>query len=151
MDERLQKLEERMNIHTHNGVDNTYLLPNYGFVTYSLPSTSAATSTNYGVIFTATRPGFIRGISESHTVAGTSPSLQVERLTSGVALGAGTTLLVTALDLSSTANIPQYRGLRAGSPLVDRAAFRKGDRLALKISGTLTNLEGLNITLELQY
>lgn len=144
-DTRLENLEMSMREHTHNTVDSTSKLVTNSFVTFSLPGTLAQTAGNYGIVFTATRPCFVSAISYVHTVAGTSPSLQVERLQTTTALGAGTVLLTTAFSGSATANTVQ-RGT-----LISQTGLKLGDRLALKISGTLTNYQGVNVTIELEY
>ena len=151
METTLQELEQRMNEHTHNGSDGTRPLPMTAFITCLIAETAAATATNYGVIFTATRPCAVKSVAVTHTATGTSPSLQLERVSTGVVPGSGTDLLVTAFDLTATINVPQYRGVRGGSSLIDRPSLRQGDRLALKISGTLTNLKGVNVTVELTF
>jgi hypothetical protein len=147
----LKKLTDRFLEHTHNQTDGTLRIPKVSFVTVNLPSTTAQTATNYGLIFTATRPCFVSAISEKHTVAGTNGSpvtLQVERLQSTTALGAGTDLLATAFDLKGTAYTTQ-RGILAANKTTSSLSLN--DSLALKVSGTLTSLEGVQVTLEITF
>lgn len=118
-------------------------------VTVNLGGTNAATASNYGVFYTAQFPCEVLGVSESHGTAGTDGSavtLQIEKLQTGVALGNGTALLSTAVNLKATANVPIY------PPLIqtqDRQLLRT-DRLALKLSGTPTAVAGLNLTMILK-
>jgi len=118
------------------------------YITVNLAGVSAQTAGNYGVFFTAYKSCEISAVYETHSVAGSStPTLQIEKLLSGVAMGSGDTLLSSAYALSSTANIPI---LKRGIDLTNKRGLAYGDRLALKVSGTLTSLEGLQVTLYLK-
>ena len=124
------------------------------FVVKDLPGSLAQTAASYGVFFTATRPCYIKAITESHTTAGADAgavSLEVERLTGTTAPGSGTSLQSAVFDLKGTANTTQYAGLRTGSTLIAQTGLNMGDRLALKKTGTLTSLEGVQVTVELRY
>ena len=118
----------------------------------SLPGALSATATNYGVFFIANRPIEIMKIQISHTTAGTNAgavTLQIEKLTGTDALDGGTELLKTAYDLKGTANtVISYSGY-AG--LTDARILKEGDRLALKDSGTLTDLAGVCVTIYYKY
>jgi len=109
----------------------------------------ATVSTEFGVIFIALWPCEVLSVGETHRTAGSdagSVTLQLEKLTSGQALDAGTTMLQTAFDLKSTANTPV---IKTGRDLVFTPGYRTletGDRLALKDAGTLTALAGINVT-----
>ena len=117
------------------------------YVTANLPSTSAQTASNYGHIFTATGPCEVLIASEVHAVAGTSGSavtLDIEKLTGTTALGSGSSILATAFDLKSTAYTPVQK---QGTLLSTARQLVQGNRLALKTSGTLTSLQGVQVTL----
>lgn len=142
---RLEIVEHRLDQHAHSTLDGTTVLPTTSFLTYSLPGTLSQTAGSYGIIFTATKPCFVRSVSYVHTTAGTSPTIQVERLTGTQAPGAGTVLLTAAFTGSTTANTVQ-RGV-----LIAQTGLRLSDRLALKVAGTLTNYQGASVTIEIQY
>jgi hypothetical protein len=120
-------------------------------ITVHLAGTLAQTAANYGVFFIANRPIEIMKIKEVHTVAGNDAgavTLQIEKLTGTTALDSGSTILTTAFNLKSTANtVVSYegQGLTTSRQLVEN------DRLALKDAGTLTNLEGVCVTIYYKY
>lgn len=110
----------------------------------------AATASNYDVIFTALQPCEILQVSATWRVAGTVDStLQIEKLTSGQALDAGSTILTAAFDTTATANTPIIKTSR-DLVFTNARKFDVGDRIALKDSGTLTTLAGLQVTIYLQ-
>lgn len=146
---QINNLQGQLLRHTHNTIDGTQKIALGEFTSVSLPDTQSQTSTNYGLFFVATRPCFIKAISEVHTTAGTNGSpvtLQIERLQGTTAPGAGTNMLSTAFDLKGTANTVQ-RGVLIPTP----TGLNQGDRLALKVSGTLTSLKGVCVTVDLQF
>lgn len=137
--------------HGHRGYDQTGAITVRSFVNVSLPGTQSQTAGNYGVFFMATRPCVVKSIKEIHSVAGTDGSavtLQIERLQATESLGNGDELLSTAFNLKSTANTVQDGTLVSTGKVV---GINAGDRLALKKAGTLTSLEGVCITIEIQY
>lgn len=81
--------------------------------------------------------------------ASTSGTLTLRSCSSGTAVGSGTAMLASTLDLSAakTANTP-YTGTLA----VGQAARKipKGYALGLDFGGTVTNLVGLCVTIVLQ-
>lgn len=122
------------------------------FTAYAIvQDTSAATTANYGVFFTAMFPCEFLAAAEAHKTAGTDGSavtLNIEKLTTGQALGAGVNLLSTAFNLKSTANTPQFAPSSSNlltSTVLDRV-LAKGDRLALRPSGTLTTVAHVSVT-----
>lgn len=144
----IEELEQKYLNHTHGIGEGLKPVDQRAFITVSLPDTMSATAANYGVFFIATRPCKIISIKEQHKVAGTNASavtLQIERLTSGTALDAGTELLVTSFNLKATANTTQ------SSNLIQASALNTGDALALKDAGTLTDVSGVVVTLELAF
>lgn len=139
------------NTHKHNGLDGTTPIKHGEFVPVSIVGTAAATAANYGVFFIARQPCVVVDVYESHTVAGTNGSavtLQIERLQTGEALDAGDALLATAFNLKSTANTP-VRGTitKTGRTM----SLKAGDRLALKDSGTLTDVAGVCVVVTIEY
>lgn len=117
------------------------------YVNRDFPSTTSQTATNYGQIFTATSPCEVLIISEVHSVAGTAAgtvTLDVTKCTGTTAIASGTTLLSTKFNLKSTAYTPvQY----SGTGLTSARQLATGDRLVLQTSGTLTTLEGVQVTI----
>jgi hypothetical protein len=117
------------------------------YVTVNLVSTSAQTAANYGQFFTATCPCEVMIASEVHSVAGTdggTVTLDVEKLTGITALGSGVSVLAATFNLKSTAYTPVQK---SGTTLSSNRQLATTDRLALKTSGTLTALEGVQVTL----
>lgn len=116
------------------------------FIQFSLAGDDAANTAKYGLIFAATRNMYVERVSGAHNSAASGGSLQLERLQSTEALDAGDTLLSTAYDPTATANTPQHLPLTA-SPV---RSLKRGDRLAIKDTGSLAGLSGLNLTIELK-
>lgn len=119
------------------------------YVNVSLPGATAATAANYSVFFVAKTPCEVIWISEAHTTAGTDGSaveLNIEKLGSGVALGSGSEVIITDFSLKATADTPLYK---SGVDL-QNTKLKLGDRLALKDTGTLTNVAGVCVTLYLK-
>ena len=120
-------------------------LTNPGQVSVSLVDTTAQTVANYSTFFVADRAISIISVQEIHGTAGNDAgavTLQVEKLTGTTAKGSGTNLLLTAFNLKGTANMVQY-----GSLVITAAInLDKGDRLAVKSSGTLTTLKDVTVT-----
>jgi hypothetical protein len=92
----------------------------------------------------ATQPVFIAheacelvGVREVHGTASTSGTVTAEKVTGTTAVGAGTVMQVGTVSLSATANTVQSGVLAASAATLQLAA---GDRVALKIAGTMTNL-----------
>jgi hypothetical protein len=99
--------------------------------------------------FTADRAYQVVSISEVHSVAGTNASavtLQVTKDTGTQAPGAGSALLATAFNLKATANTVQNGTLVATVATLQLAA---GNRLAIDVTGTLTDVAGVVVTVKL--
>lgn len=117
------------------------------YITVNLVSTSAQTAANYGQFFTATSPCEVLIASEVHSVAGTDAgtvTLNIEKLTGTTALGSGSSILASTFNLKSTAYTPVQK---SGMALSSSRQLATTDRLALKTSGTLTALQGVQVTL----
>lgn len=124
------------------------------YVEANLFGTSPATAGNYGVFFTAFRACVILAISEVHEVLGTNGgavTCQVEKLIGTTAPGSGTNILATAFDLKGTINTVVSK---SGTDFLSTktadgvrcTVLSPGDRLAIKDTGTLTDVAGLNVT-----
>ena len=104
------------------------------------------------VVFTAPFDCVITNITESHTAAGTdggAVSLQIEKLTGTQAPGAGAVLLSNntnaGFNLKGAANTVQYGGFKAGAS----RRLARGNRIALRTSGVLTTVAGVNVSVTL--
>lgn len=118
-------------------------------LTETLEGTAAATAANYGVFFTAVFPVEVAAVAATFKTAGSNGSavtLNLEVLTSGQALDAGTAVLREDFNLKGTINTPVTK---SGSDLTQNRVLNPGDRLALKDTGTLTDVEALSITVYL--
>lgn len=113
------------------------------FITHLMVGAEPATTANYDVIYTALRPVEILAVAETHRVASTSGTLNLEILDSGEALDAGDLVLVTAFSTASTANTPV---IKRGKDFTNKRILKEGQRLALVDAGTLTNSAGLCVT-----
>jgi len=118
------------------------------YLTANLPGTTAATAANYGVFYIAHFAFQIVWIAESHTTAGTDGSaveLNIEVLKNGNPLDdvLNKEVLITDFNLKGTADTIQEK---VGYQL-QNGKIAKGDRLALKDIGTLTNVAGVQVTL----
>lgn len=118
-------------------------------VAYTLKNAEPATAANYGLFFTSDKAYKVDSIVEVHGTSGTDASavtLQIEKLTGTTAMGSGTNILTTAFNLKGTINTPQYGTLVQTENIV----LRKGDRMALKLTGTPTAVANLNVTVYLK-
>ncbi len=116
------------------------------YVTQTLPGTTASTVADYGVFFIVPTACYLTSVKVSFEAASTSGTLQIERLTGTLAPGSGTAMLASTISLSGTANTVVSGVISVASASVQLNA---GDRVALKYGGTLTNLTGLCVTIEL--
>lgn len=139
--------------HEHTGVDSSKI--NHDnieqrrlYLPINLYGADPATAANYGVFFIAPFVCNLTSVRVAFQVASTSGTLQIEKLERTQILDAGTALLVSALSLSGTANTVASGSLVLTSPSLQLAV---GDRLALKDAGTLTNLVGLCVIIEITY
>lgn len=115
------------------------------FTSHTLFGTTAQTSGNYGVFFTALRPFEVIQISEVHETAGSAGgavTLNIERLQGTEAKGSGDEIVTTAFDLKGTANTVVIKTFGE----IANTILNPGDRLAFKVSGTLTSLVGVSVT-----
>lgn len=112
--------------------------------------TDAQTAANYGVFFNSDRAYEVISITHRHKTAGSHASavtLQIEKLTSGTAKGAGTNLLATAFNLKASNNTTQFGVLTNTKTAL---IIRRGDSLGMVTSGTLTDLAEVCVTVILK-
>lgn len=111
-------------------------------------TTDAQNSGSYGVIFIAQVAYYVRRIEEVHETAGTdggTVTLMLERLSGTEAKTAGDAILKAGFNLKGTANTIQKKEKAD----LQNSLIKPGDRLALYTSGTLTTLQGVNVTVSL--
>lgn len=113
------------------------------YIEAELDDATPQTAANYGIFFICIRPCEILEIAEVHGTASSSGTVQVERLTGTTAKGSGDNVLVTAFSTASAANTVQF----ASTTALQNRQLRRGDRLALKSSGTLTSLKDLELSI----
>lgn len=77
-------------------------------------------------------------------VASVSATFNIEKLTGTTAPGSGTALLTAVIDTSTTANTVNTGALTG---TVSSLQFSIGDRVGVKIAGTITSLVGAVLTL----
>lgn len=98
-------------------------------------------------VFTADRPYQITSATAVQHNASTSGTAMIEKLTGTTAPGSGITALQSALSLSAAVNTVQNGTLNATVPTLNLAV---GDRIGLKIAGTMTNILGGVVTIGLK-
>lgn len=116
-----------------------------------LAGTAPATAGNYGVFTWIRANAVIEEVWETHKTAGSDAgavTVDIEKLASGVALDSGTTVLSTALSLKTTANTPQQGTLKSD---ITARQLARGDRLALKDAGTLTDVAHVVVSVIIRY
>jgi hypothetical protein len=115
-------------------------------VTVHLKNTEPATAGNYGAFFIASRPLEVMEIHAVWSVASSSGTLQVEKLTGTTTEGSGSTILKSAIGTAGTAKTVIMRKTTE----LQNTILNIGDRLALIDAGTLTNLSNLIVTVVLK-
>lgn len=85
----------------------------------------------------------VSGVSVTFGTASTSGTADLVKMTGTTAVGSGTTTLTGTMSLAGTANTPVNGTLTSTIATLQLA---KGDRLGLKLAGTLTSLANCNIT-----
>jgi len=111
-------------------------------VTVPLTATDATRT-----VFIANRAMRLKAVSRIFSTASTSGTVTVSKDTGTAAPGAGTALLTAVVALSGTANTVVNGTLISNTGTLTLAA---GDRIAIVIAGTMTNLAGGILTLSLQ-
>lgn len=108
---------------------------------------AAAAVANHGNVYIAPYPVQLVGVQLIYSVASTSGTLTVEKLTGTTASGSGTALLTAPITTSTTANTVKPGTLITTVTSLTLAA---GDRFGLVHAGTQTNLVGLAVSLLIQ-
>lgn len=146
--------------HSHNGVDSmsvdyTSLVNKFFYVPITLFGTQAATAGNYGIFFIAPDQMLVLSAQEVHQTLGTdgsAVSVQIVKLSGTTAVASGTNLLQTAFDLKGTINSVQNGAIVLSStPTTQNLTnyLAKGDRLALKLTGTPTSVANVTVVVRL--
>lgn len=144
-----------MDDHEHTGSDRRKvrwqnLSGRRVYVRHTIVDADAAVQANYGVFFVAPWRCRVTRVLEQHRVKGSStPTLQIERLTTGVAPDSGTAMLASAIDIGSTsANNTPVQATLSATP--EDLQLNELDRLCLKDSGTTTAIADLTVVIELE-
>lgn len=124
------------------------------YITVDLFDTQPQTAANYGIFFIAWQPCEVISIQEMHgTKAGAAATVTVEKLTGTTTKGSGTALITTAFDLTVANNTVQIRQGsdfdRTTSPIPRQ--LKRGDRLAIKSTGTIAAVKDLQLTLYIKF
>lgn len=118
---------------------------------FQLTGTEAATAANYKEIKNILSACELVGkVGISFNIAGSDAgavTLQLEKLITTQAPGAGVTLMKAALNLKATARIVYFGDLT--DTKINRM-FKKGDRIALVLAGTPTAIDSLVVTYKLK-
>ena len=139
--------ERQLQRHTHTGIDGTSKLDRSFEVTAALAQGTA--NLYFTTFWNVPFPCALLGATESHAVAGTdggAVTVRVERLVGTQAPGGGYAL-TEPQSLKSTVNTVVDLTLTTDRT---QLTFLKGDRLALKLTGTPTSVNGVVITLLLE-
>ena len=121
------------------------------YISKDLSGIAAQTAANYGVFFTAYHPCEILAVVENHMNAGSDAgtvTVGLEILNDGDLLDAGDSVLVSDFNLKSAG---AYYSMKRGVDLSSTRQLKIGDRLALKDTGTLTDVQGVIITVYMKY
>lgn len=120
-------------------------------VTVRIPGTDAATAGNYlALFFIARRRYEIISCKERHEVAGSNGSpvtVQLNKVPNGTAPASGTSILTAGLSLKTTADTLQAGAITA---VIANRRLADGDGLCLETTGTLTDVAGVSVVVELK-
>lgn len=113
------------------------------------PFTTAQNADNYRTIFTPIFPCEVLSIIEKHDRAGSvDATLDVLKVTNGSTSASGQSMLRTQFDLTTTDTGTAV--IKRGLQMNANRSLDPLDSIALKINGTLTNVEGVSITIYLK-
>lgn len=123
---------------------NSVIVPQTKTLSFPLNALNIAVSS---ALFIADEAYQITAIKGSWGVASVSMNFNIEKLTGTTAPGSGAALLQAAIDTSLTANTVNTGTLTATTADLQLAA---GDRVGIKIAGTITALVGMVLTITLK-
>lgn len=121
------------------------------YITHSLFGDTPQTAGNYTHFFIARHPLEVLWVTYTHAVAGSDMNdveIGLEKLSDTVAPASGDSLLVADFDATATANTIQFK---EGIDLTSNRILIEGDRLAITLTGTPTDLESVVITMYCQF
>lgn len=119
---------------------------------FNLATNGAQTTQRF---FVADQPYEIRAIALQYDTAdGAANTAVVTKETAGQAAGTGTVVMTNTFNLNTTTNVPQVATLPARNqpgvfgPQEGVIALNTGEMLSLKIASAVTNLAGVNVTVQ---
>ena len=125
----------------------TLLRTIHDYITYevsvTVPYIDAEDSNFYTIFYHPNVKCFLIEATCRFTTASTSGTLTVEKLTNKTARGSGLSMLASTFDLTFAANNAQLRG---STTVFAASQLNPGDCMALRASGTLTNLRNVCVT-----
>ena len=105
-------------------------------------------------VFIADRDYTVESVAESHAVAGNDAgavTLDVKKAEGTTAIASGTTVLASTFDLKGTANTVVTKNRPNGGVVTTPVAtLNAGDRLGIDVTGTITTLAGVCVTIVLR-
>jgi hypothetical protein len=143
----MKNLDEKLRRHKHTGVDGTSVLNRRFQITVFLAQGTA--NLYFTTFWNVPFPCSLLEVNESHSDAGTDAGavgLVVEKLTGTTAPGSGFAL-TSSQSLKSAVNTVTEMQLTTDRKLL---TLLKDDRLALKLTGTPTGVNGVVVTLLLE-
>lgn len=117
-------------------------------VSTRLSGTDPQTASQYERFWIAPAKCVVDSVQASWSVAGSSSTLQVEKVPSGTAQGSGTNVLTSTISTAGAADTTTSGTVSTTAATIELAA---GDALALVNGGTLTNLTDLSVTVGLHW
>ena len=129
-----------LNIQTADGLTvNGAIVPTTMYVSVPLFVTDVSKT-----IFIASEAVQLVSVRCVYNIVSISGTLDIEKLTGTTAPGSGTSILQSTLDLTTSANTVLSGSLTSTTANLQLAA---GNRLSVKLGGTLTGLVGATVTL----
>ena len=113
-----------------------------------LSGTAPQTASQYERFWTAPAKCVVDSVVATWSVAGSSSTLQVEKVPSGTAQGSGTNVLASTINTAGSANTNTAGTVSTTAATAELAI---GDSLALVNGGTLTSLTDLQVTVGLHW
>ena len=138
------QLVEPLDMFTRTSINNQITT----VITHNLVGAEAATAVNYNHFFIADRSYIINSVLVIFGTKGTDGSavtLDIYKGTDTVAIGSGTSILTSTIDLKGTINVINKGALKTGNFIT----LRQYDRLGLILSGTPTAVANLSVTISL--